>query len=72
MPCSSWTCERTVHLLTKPQSHFTKELSEINAGILGGPPVDYDGVAEFWVESLEDWKKLWADEEFTATLEGES
>lgn len=34
------------------------------------PMVEYDGVAEFWFESFDDWKKLWADEEFLATLEG--
>lgn len=53
------------------QSHFTKELSEFNAQIMGNMPmVEYDGVAEFWFESFDDWKKLWADEEFLATLEG--
>jgi hypothetical protein len=34
------------------------------------PAVEYDGVAEFWVESIENWKKLWADEEFLKGVEG--
>jgi hypothetical protein len=34
------------------------------------PAVEYDGVAEFWVESIEHWQKLWTDEEFLKGVAG--
>lgn len=52
---------------------MSEELREMNVAIVGDAPmVEYDGVAEFWFDSLEDWKKLWADEEFAASLDGKS
>ena len=29
-------------------------------------------MAEFWLDSLEDWRKLWADPEFTEAVAGKS
>ncbi|KAI6784980.1 uncharacterized protein J7T54_008074 [Emericellopsis cladophorae] len=55
------------------QSHYIKELADMNQEVfVGVPRVDFDGVAEFWVDSMEDWRKLWNDEEFTRVLQGDS
>ena len=37
----------------------------------GASLMPYDGYAEFWFETWEDWKELWTDAEFSKTLEGE-
>lgn len=52
------------------QYHITPELRE-QAARLGGTVLDFDGAAEFWVESLEDWEAIWGDPEFVRILSGE-
>ncbi|CCF45300.1 hypothetical protein CH063_14426, partial [Colletotrichum higginsianum] len=47
--------------------HITPELRE-QAARLGGTVLDFDGAAEFWVESLEDWEAIWGDPEFVRIL----
>lgn len=42
----------------------------MNTDILSLPQPEFDGVAEFWVDSLEDRRKLWTDPEFTQALAG--
>ncbi|WQF79296.1 Putative EthD domain-containing protein [Colletotrichum destructivum] len=49
------------------QYHITPELRE-QAARLGGTVLDFDGAAEFWVESLEDWEAIWGDPEFVRIL----
>lgn len=34
--------------------------------------MEYDGVAEVWVDSLEDWKAIVADTEFVKAVAGMS
>ncbi|KAK5729367.1 hypothetical protein LTR17_011997 [Elasticomyces elasticus] len=45
------------------QVHVTPELRE-QAIIFGIPVMDYDGIAEVWVDNLEDWKEVLADPDF--------
>jgi hypothetical protein len=32
--------------------------------------LDFDGVAEVWVDSIEDWKEIVSDEEFIKAVAG--
>ncbi|KAK4895101.1 hypothetical protein LTR27_006707 [Elasticomyces elasticus] len=43
--------------------HVTPELRE-QAMTFGIPVLEYDGIAEVWVDSLEDWKEVLADPDF--------
>ncbi|KFH42514.1 hypothetical protein ACRE_067360 [Hapsidospora chrysogenum ATCC 11550] len=54
------------------QSHYVKDQVAINSEIINFAQPEYDGVAEFWLDSLEDWRKLWADPEFTEAVAGKS
>ncbi|KAK1044098.1 hypothetical protein LTR33_015338 [Friedmanniomyces endolithicus] len=45
------------------QVHITPELRE-QAAAFGIPVMDYDGIAEVWVDSLEDWNEVVADPAF--------
>ncbi|KAH6673037.1 EthD domain-containing protein [Halenospora varia] len=45
------------------QVHTSPEL-KAQAQNLGMPVVDYDGIAEVWVDTMEDWKAIVSDEEF--------
>jgi hypothetical protein len=37
---------------------------------LGSPVAEYDGIAEIWVDKLEDWKELCADDGFSKFIQG--
>ena len=41
------------------------------AATFGVPVLDFDGIAEVWVESVEDWKVITGDEEFVRVIAGE-
>ncbi|KAK0948029.1 hypothetical protein LTR29_000553 [Friedmanniomyces endolithicus] len=45
------------------QVHITPELRE-QAKAFGVPVMEYDGIAEVWVDSLEDWKEVVSDPAF--------
>jgi len=49
------------------QVHITPELRE-QAKMFGIPVMDYDGIAEVWVDSLEDWKEVVGDAEFVKVI----
>lgn len=36
------------------------------------PALDYDGVVEFWVKSLDDWKSVVSDEKFAQAMKSKS
>lgn len=38
----------------------------------GASLMAYDGYAEFWFETWENWRELWKDAEFSKTLEGKA
>ncbi|KAK1974607.1 hypothetical protein LZ30DRAFT_754621 [Colletotrichum cereale] len=38
---------------------------------LGGTVLDFDGAAEFWVETLEDWESISRDPEFVRVVSGD-
>lgn len=77
-PCSAeWTNIRTYiyfYFNLQPakstrQVHITPELrAEVEA--LGAKTLDYDGIAEIWVDSIEDWKQIVSDPEFISTVSG--
>ncbi|KAK1808688.1 hypothetical protein LTR12_016945 [Friedmanniomyces endolithicus] len=45
------------------QVHVTPELRQ-QAAAFGIPVMEYDGIAEVWVDSLEDWNEVVADPAF--------
>ncbi|OAA57404.1 Dimeric alpha-beta barrel [Niveomyces insectorum RCEF 264] len=45
------------------QHHITPELRN-QAKKLGIPVLDYDGVAEVWLDSVEDWSEIVSDKDF--------
>ncbi|KAK3056775.1 hypothetical protein LTR09_002568 [Extremus antarcticus] len=45
------------------QHHATPETKEI-ARSFGNPTLDFDGIAEVWVDDLEAWKEISADQDF--------
>ncbi|KAK5712555.1 hypothetical protein LTR17_017936 [Elasticomyces elasticus] len=45
------------------QVHITSELRE-QAQAFGIPVMDYDGIAEVWVDSMEDWTAVVSDPDF--------
>ncbi|KAK5737320.1 hypothetical protein LTR17_006737 [Elasticomyces elasticus] len=47
--------------------HITPELWE-QARSFGIPVTEYDGIAEVWVDSLEDWKEVLADPDFVTDV----
>ncbi|KAK5724264.1 Mediator of RNA polymerase II transcription subunit 7 [Elasticomyces elasticus] len=47
--------------------HVTLELRE-QARSFGIPVMEYDGIAEVWVDSLEDWKEVLADPDFVKAV----
>ncbi|TPX08007.1 uncharacterized protein E0L32_010338 [Thyridium curvatum] len=49
------------------QHHITPELRE-QIQATGVPALDYDGVAEVWVDSLEDWKAISQDKDFIKAI----
>jgi len=42
------------------------------AATYGIPVLDFDGIAEVWVDSLADWKAIVSDEEFIKAVARES
>lgn len=68
-------CEDGLHpsrceCLSDIQHHITPEWREM-AKSLGAPVMDYDGIAEVWVDSFEDWKEIVSDPEFVKQVAGE-
>ncbi|GKT84316.1 LOW QUALITY PROTEIN: dimeric alpha-beta barrel domain containing protein [Colletotrichum tofieldiae] len=57
-------------LMGDGQYHITPELRE-QAERLGGTVLDFDGAAEFWVETLEDWESIARDPDFVRVVSGE-
>ncbi|GKT41171.1 uncharacterized protein ColSpa_01352 [Colletotrichum spaethianum] len=57
-------------LMGSGQYHITPELRE-QAERLGGTVLDFDGAAEFWVETLEDWESIARDPEFLRVVSGD-
>ncbi|CAK7233734.1 hypothetical protein SCUCBS95973_008696 [Sporothrix curviconia] len=49
------------------QHHITPDLRE-QAQSLGIPVLDYDGIAEVWVDSVEDWKQIVTDTDFVKAV----
>lgn len=47
--------------------HTSPEHKEI-AAIFNSPIQDFDGVAEVWVKSIDDWKVIMGDPEFLKVL----
>jgi len=38
--------------------------------VIGAPIAEYDGIAELWVDSMEDWQEVISDPEFIAFATG--
>jgi len=51
------------------QFHITTK-AKAKAKEIGFPVAEYDGMAELWFDSLEDWKEILADEEFAKFTSG--
>jgi hypothetical protein len=51
------------------QVHITPELRK-QAAEFGIPVMEYDGIAEVWVDSLEDWKEVVSDPDFVKVIAG--
>lgn len=49
------------------QHHATPETKEI-AKTFGNPTLDFDGIAEVWVDKLEDWLEIASDQDFLAKI----
>ncbi|KAF2099273.1 hypothetical protein NA57DRAFT_74775 [Rhizodiscina lignyota] len=49
------------------QHHITPEYRK-QAAEFGIPVLEYDGVAEVWLDSLDDWKEIASDEEFKKVI----
>lgn len=47
--------------------HTSPEL-KAQAEAFGIPVLDCDGIAEVWVDSLEDWKSVVSDPDFIKTI----
>ncbi|KAL3470508.1 hypothetical protein BJX99DRAFT_264189 [Aspergillus californicus] len=45
------------------QFHVSETL-KLQAASLGAPVLDYDGIAEFWVSDVQDWKDITSDKDF--------
>jgi len=58
-------------LILAAKVHITPELRE-QAKAFGVPVMEYDGIAEVWVDSLEDWKEVVSDPAFVKEVGGES
>jgi hypothetical protein len=52
------------------QHHVTPEWREMTKAF-GIPVMEYDGIAEVWVDSLEDWKAIVSDADFAKEVAGE-
>jgi EthD domain len=53
------------------QVHITPELRE-QAKEFDIPVMQYDGIAEVWLDSLDDWRAIVSDPEFVKNIAGES
>jgi hypothetical protein len=51
--------------------HITPELRE-QAKAFEIPVMEYDGIAEVWLDSIEDWKEIVSDESFVKIIAGRS
>ena len=51
------------------QLHNSPEL-KAEAATFGVPVLDFDGVAEVWVDSIEDWKEIVGDADFIKSIAG--
>ncbi|KAF2670830.1 hypothetical protein BT63DRAFT_423124 [Microthyrium microscopicum] len=54
------------HVRYYNQFHITPEDRALAAKL--GPVLEYDGVVELWMDSMEDWEAIVADKEFLATI----
>ncbi len=52
------------------QYHITPE-TRAQAQQMGAPVLDYDGVAEIWVNTMDDWVSAVTDPALTKEIEGE-
>ncbi|CAK7215349.1 hypothetical protein SCUCBS95973_002451 [Sporothrix curviconia] len=52
------------------QQHITPDCREL-ASKFGAPVLDYDGVAEIWVDSLDDWMTAVTDPALVAAVDGD-
>lgn len=52
------------------QVHITSELRK-DAAVFGIPVMEYDGIAEVWVDSMKDWMEVVSDPEFVEKIAGE-
>lgn len=52
------------------QQHITAE-NRTQAATFGVPVLDYDGVAEIWIDSLDDWISVVTDPELAAAVDGD-
>ncbi|KAB5511237.1 hypothetical protein GE09DRAFT_982273, partial [Coniochaeta sp. 2T2.1] len=50
--------------------HITPEWRE-KAKVFGIPVMDYDGIAEVWVDSLEDWVEIVSDPDFQKEVQAD-
>jgi hypothetical protein len=51
------------------QVHITPELRK-EAAAFGIPVMEYDGIAEVWVDNMEDWKEVVSDPDFVKKIAG--
>jgi hypothetical protein len=56
-----------VLILPMLQYHITPQ-DRTDAAKLGMEPLDYDGVAEVWVDSLDDWQQVLSDKQFMTDI----
>lgn len=49
------------------QVHITPSLRS-QAAEFGIPVMEYDGIAEVWMDSLEDWKEVASDPDFVSEV----
>ena len=55
----------------KSQFHTTPALKQ-DAEQFHIPVLEFDGIAEVWVDSLEDWKEIVTDPDFVKYIAGKS
>lgn len=65
--CEVGLCSCKQTRLTVLQYHISNE-DRTRAERMGLPVVDYDGIAEVWVDSFEDWLEIFKDMESVADI----
>jgi len=58
-------------MLNPSKVHIPPELKE-QAKAFNIPVMEYDGIAEVWLDSLDDWKEVVSDPDFVEKVAGES